>query len=153
LIRLLAKLKEKYDDYMEDRGLSFDIDPSDNLEIWTDPQKIWSVLDNVLYNSVRHTNGGGITISTRREGSNAIVTITDTGCGIPSGHLPHVFERFYKGSQARSSNEGESGLGLYIVKSIMEGCGGSVEIQSDLGKGTSVNLTFPARAAGENSEK
>jgi signal transduction histidine kinase len=147
LIRLLAKLKEKYDDYMEDRDLSFDIDPSDNLEILTDPQKIWSVLDNVLYNSVRHTNSGGITITTRREGSNATVTISDTGRGIPPEHLPHVFERFYKGSQARSTNEGESGLGLYIVKSVMEGCGGNVEIQSDQGKGTSVILTFPARTA------
>jgi signal transduction histidine kinase len=147
LIRLLAKLKEKYDDYMEDRGLSFDIEPSGNMEILTDPQKIWSVLDNVLYNSVRHTNSGGITITTQREGSNATVTILDTGCGISPEHLPHVFERFYKGSQERSANEGESGLGLYIVKSVMEGCGGSVEIQSEQGKGTSVILTFPARTA------
>jgi signal transduction histidine kinase len=153
LIRLLAKLKEKYDDYMEDRDLYFDIDPSDNLEILTDPQKIWSVFDNVLYNSVRHTNSGGITISTRREGSNATVTISDTGRGISPEHLPHVFERFYKGSQARSTNEGESGLGLYIVKSVMEGCGGSVEIQSDQGKGTSVILTFPARTAKKQAEK
>jgi signal transduction histidine kinase len=152
LILLLAKLKEKYDDYMEDRGLSFDIDPSDNLEIFTDPLKIWSVLDNVLYNSVRHTDSGGITISTHSEGSNATVTITDTGRGISPEHLPHVFERFYKGSQARSTNEGESGLGLYIVKSVMEGCGGSVDIKSEQGKGTSVILTFPARTAKKQAE-
>jgi two-component system phosphate regulon sensor histidine kinase PhoR len=77
--------------------------------------------------------------------SSATVTVTDTGCGIDPKHLPRIFERFYKGSQERSANDGESGLGLYIVKCIMEGCCGSVRAESEVGKGTSVILTFPAR--------
>ncbi len=149
LLRLLAKAKEKYDDYLEDHGLSFDIDTEDNIEVSTDLQKIWNVFDNVIYNSVRHTAYGGITITAYRKGAFAAVTVTDTGCGIDPKHLPHVFERFYKGSQARNANDGESGLGLYIVKSTMEGCGGFAEIKSEPGKGTSVILTFPAREAAE----
>ncbi len=144
LLRLLVKAKEKYDDYMEDHGLYFDVDVEDDIDILTDPQKIWSVFDNVVYNAVRHTAKGGVTVTAHKEGTKATVTITDTGCGIESKHLPHVFERFYRGSQARSANEGESGLGLYIVKSVMEGCRGRAEIESEWGKGTSVILTFPA---------
>ncbi len=145
LLLLLARVKEKYDDYIEDHGLAFDIDIPDDMEISADPLKIWSVFDNIIYNAVKHTESGGITITARREGSLAFVTITDTGSGIEPEHLPRVFERFYKGSQARNANEGESGLGLYIVKSVMEGCGGSAEIESEPGRGTSVILTFNAR--------
>jgi len=114
-----------------------------------DSQKIWSVFDNIIFNAVRYTeSGGSITINTYNETTEAIsiatIEISDTGSGIEAKHLPHIFERFYKGSQERSANEGESGLGLYIVKSIMEGCGGSVEAKSEFGKGTSIILTFPA---------
>jgi signal transduction histidine kinase len=155
LLPLLAGAKQKYDDYLEDYGLTLEIGDPGDIEISTDSQKIWSVFDNIIYNAVRHTSSGGITITARKDGESATITITDTGCGIAPEHLPHVFERFYKGSQARNANEGESGLGLYIVKSVMEGCGGSVAIESEPagdgrpGKGTSVILTFPARAAAE----
>ncbi len=145
LLPLLAKANEKYNEYIEDHGLSLYIEATDDIVISTDPQKIWSVFDNIIYNAVRYTESGGITITAHKEGSNAIVTIADTGCGIEAAHLPHVFERFYKGSQARNANEGESGLGLYIVKSVMEGCGGHAEIVSEPGKGTSAILTFPAK--------
>ena len=146
ILSLLAEIKEKYDIYAEDQGIIFEVNVEDDLEISIDPQKIWSVFDNIIFNAVRHTeSGGSVTITAHNTESSATVTITDTGCGIAGEHLPHIFERFYKGSQARSANEGESGLGLYIVKSIMEGCGGSVDAKSEVGKGTSIILTFPAR--------
>jgi signal transduction histidine kinase len=148
LLHLLVQANEKYNDYIEDHGLTFDINAED-IEISTDTQKIWSVFDNIIYNAVRHTASGGITITAAAATpETATVTLTDTGCGIEPEHLPRVFERFYKASQERSANEGESGLGLYIVKSVMEGCGGSAAIESEPGKGTSVILTFPAKPEG-----
>jgi len=149
VLGLLAQVKGKYDTYIEDHGLTFEVNVEDDIEISVDAQKIWSVFDNIIFNAVRHTkSGGSITINYQLpnvDGQLSIV-ITDTGCGIEAKHLPHIFERFYKGSQERSANEGESGLGLYIVKSIVEGCGGSVEAKSEIGKGTSIILTFSARS-------
>ena len=147
---LLSQVKEKYDTYIEDHGINFEVSVQDDSvgedsEISIDPQKIWSVFDNVIFNAVHHTeSGGSITVTALNTKSTATVILTDTGCGIDPKHLPQVFDRFYKGSRERSANEGESGLGLYIVKSIMEGCGGSVEAKSEIGKGTSIILTFPA---------
>jgi signal transduction histidine kinase len=70
------------------------------------------------------------------------VDVSDTGCGIPPEHLPHVFDRFYRVDRARSSAPGGVGLGLAIVKSIAALHGGSVRIRSSVERGTSVTLTF-----------
>jgi signal transduction histidine kinase len=140
---LLSQSKEKYGIYLEDNGISFEVDVEDDFEIKTDPQKIWNVFDNIIYNAVRHTqNGGKIIIEAQNAESTAVLKISDTGCGIEAKHLPLIFDRFYKVSKERSTKEGESGLGLYIVKSVMEGCGGSVNVESEVGKGTSVILNF-----------
>lgn len=149
LIQLLAQANKKYDDFLEDRGISFGIEPADDALISTDFEKIWSVFDNIIYNAARHTeSGGSITITVQAGEASVLVKITDTGCGIAPEHLAHIFERFYKASKSRSEKGGDSGLGLYIVKSLMEGCGGSVSAESKIGKGTSIILTFPARPQG-----
>lgn len=146
ILYILAQIKDKYDTFLEDNNISLEIIVEDDIEISTDPQKMWSVFDNIIYNSARYTeNGGNITITVRNAEQTATVIIADTGCGIESEHLTHIFERFYRVSQSRNAKEGESGLGLYIVKSVMEGCGGSVDAESEYGKGMSVILTFPAR--------
>jgi signal transduction histidine kinase len=140
---LLSQSKEKYGTYLEDNSINFEVDVEDDFEIKTDPQKIWNVFDNIIYNAVRYTQSGGkITITAHNADSTATLIISDTGCGIETKHLPLIFDRFYKVSKERSTKEGESGLGLYIVKSVMEGCGGSVNIESEIGKGTSVVLKF-----------
>jgi len=146
LLDLLVRVKEKHDEFLDDREILFDITVSQDREIAIDPQFIYSVFDNVIYNAARHTpNGGSITISTENREAATVVTITDTGSGVAPEHLPHIFERFYKGGPARGSKEGESGLGLYIVKSIMEGSGGSVAAQGEEGSGLSIVLSFPVK--------
>ena len=117
-----------------------------NNLIYTDSTKIWSVFDNIIYNAIKHTTAGGITITAELIADNSVITITDTGCGIAPEHLPFVFERFYRGVAERGTKTGESGLGLYIVKSIMEGCSGNVGIESQVGFGTTVFVTFKGRS-------
>lgn len=73
-----------------------------------------------------------------------MLTVADTGEGIDAGHLPHIFERFYKVSPERGEKDGSSGLGLYIVKTTAEAMGGTVKVESVPGKGTVFTLTFPA---------
>lgn len=139
---LLIQAREKYSVFLEGEGLFLDIKYNKDAEIIVDPQKIWSVFDNIIYNAVRYTEKGGVISITAKTGDSAVdVVVTDTGSGIAPEHLPRIFERFYKVSPGRGGS-GDSGLGLYIVKSVMEGIGGSVRAESEPGKGTSVILTF-----------
>ncbi|MCL2219870.1 MAG: HAMP domain-containing histidine kinase, partial [Chitinispirillia bacterium] len=144
LHRLLAQVESKYNAYLDDNGITLDIVAGNDAGISIDPMKIWSVFDNIIYNAARYTGpGGAISITATTDAGSATVTITDTGCGIAEECLPRIFERFYKVSRGRGAKDGDGGLGLYIVKSIMDGCGGKVRAESTLGKGTSIILTFP----------
>lgn len=141
LRELLIQAREKYGGFLEGEGLFLNIDYNEDAEIMVDPQRVWSVFDNIIYNAVRYTEkGGDITITAEAGESTVNIAVMDTGCGIAAEHLPRIFERFYKASPGRGG--GDSGLGLYIVKSVMEGIGGSVRAQSEPGKGTSIILTF-----------
>jgi signal transduction histidine kinase len=97
---------------------------------------------NVVRNSLDHTSeGGSITINLKDENKQAILRIVDTGAGINPDDLPHVFERFYKGNGSES--ESGAGLGLTIVKEVVERHGGTISIESTSGKGTTVSIRLP----------
>ncbi|MCL2397161.1 MAG: ATP-binding protein [Defluviitaleaceae bacterium] len=147
LSSVLVGVQKKHGDYLESMGLYLDISGNAGEEephIYTDPIKLWSVFDNIIYNAARHTEHGGISITAKTAKDSTTIAITDTGCGIAEKHLPHIFDQFYKTEADRGSKAGESGLGLYIVKSIMEGCGGTVGMQSQENIGTTILLTFKA---------
>jgi two-component system heavy metal sensor histidine kinase CusS len=102
-------------------------------------------IGNLVANALAHTpSGGEVTLSAKVDGNQVYVEVSDTGSGIPPEHLPHVFDRFYRVDQARSTASGRVGLGLAIVKSIAALHRGSVQITSEVGKGTCVRLGFPA---------
>jgi two-component system sensor histidine kinase CiaH len=112
---------------------------SDALYISGNTMDVERVIENLLQNSIIHTPAGGnITVDLSQKEGVAMIKISDTGGGIAKSDLPHVFERFYKGSGHIGS-----GLGLPIVKEIIEQHRGSIEIQSTIGKGTIVVVTFP----------
>lgn len=103
-------------------------------------------LGNLIANALRHTASGGQIIVEAKGtvGDKVEIVVSDTGDGIAPSDLPHVFDRFYRADSARSRQGNGTGLGLAIVKSIMMLHGGTVSIQSDLHRGTSVTLCFPA---------
>jgi signal transduction histidine kinase len=101
------------------------------------------VLDNLLGNAVKYTRKlGTIRVSTRKEGDQIILTVTDTGIGIPSADLANIFERFYRASNVNSEIAG-TGLGLSIVRSIVEAHQGRIWVDSKEGSGTTFTLLFP----------
>lgn len=102
------------------------------------------VINNVLSNAIKYTpNGGSISISIQEYNQKVGITITDTGIGIASEHLPRLFDRFYRVQPARDKQTGGHGLGLAIVKSIVNLHKGSIDIASEVNKGTCVTLIFP----------
>jgi two-component system heavy metal sensor histidine kinase CusS len=103
-------------------------------------------LGNLVANAIAHTPAGGtVTLSASGDETSTRIEVADTGCGIPPEHLPHVFDRFYRVDQVRPSAAGNVGLGLAIVRSIVEQHGGTVEIASTVGKGSQVTMTFPRK--------
>ena len=150
LNRLLSDIQMQYSDYLESLGLSLDVTgPSGDVLLYSDPTKIWSVFDNIIYNAARYTESGGITVTTELGDDTLTIRVSDTGCGIAPEHLPQIFDRFYQTTAERGARVDERGLGLYIVKSIMEGCGGSVQMESEVGLGTSIILTFKKKKKSE----
>ena len=139
---ILANVQERYIDDMESAGLMLDVVSSgEDVQIFVDPSKIWSVFDNVIYNALRHTKKGGITITAMHlDETHMSIVIADTGVGITPERLTHIFKRYHQ--RGKKDNIGESGLGLFIVKSVMEAMDGKIEIKSEVGVGTIVELQF-----------
>lgn len=109
-----------------------------------DYQRISQVLRNLLANAITHTpDGGCITVSAKTEGEFVKISVQDTGEGIPAADLPNMFERFYRVDKSRARNRGGSGLGLTIAKRLVEAHGGSIGVQSELGKGSCFYFTLP----------
>jgi len=112
--------------------------------IRADRDRLSQVFVNVLDNAVKFTRDAGrVTIEATEKAENVMVTITDTGMGIPREEIQRLGERFYRVDKTRSRELGGTGLGLSIVKHIMAAHDGKMEIESQLGRGTSVSLSFP----------
>jgi signal transduction histidine kinase len=115
--------------------------PEDPVLVPADADRVHQVLINLLDNAIKFTSSGGhVAVSV----SEHVVTVVDTGPGIPAGELPHVFERFYRGdrSRARKGTDG-SGLGLAIAKAIVEAHGGRIWVTSEPGTGSTFHAAFP----------
>jgi two-component system heavy metal sensor histidine kinase CusS len=120
-----------------------------------DPMLFRRAVSNLLSNALQYTpRGGKVTISVKQSGDQWVeVRVSDTGLGIEPEHLPRIFDRFYRADGARSQHPQGAGLGLSIVKSIMNIHDGAVAIQSESAKGTTVTLRFPpAKQTPEMSE-
>ena len=111
-----------------------------------DARLIGRVLGNLVGNAVRHTpEGGAVSVAAVPIPGAVRIDIADTGEGIRSEDLPHVFEQFYRGEKSRSRATGGSGLGLAISKGIVEAHGGAISVRTAQGKGTTVSFTLPAK--------
>jgi two-component system phosphate regulon sensor histidine kinase PhoR len=112
--------------------------------VWADRDRLTQILVNILDNAVKFTpEDGSVFIEAGQKDNYAVLTITDTGIGVPKEEVQRLGERFYRVDRSRSRDLGGTGLGLSIVKHLMIAHGGKIEIESQLGRGTKVSLFFP----------
>ncbi len=115
------------------------------LYVMGSKSELFSALSNLVSNAIRYTPLGGLVhLTFSQTDDRLIISVKDTGPGIASEHLPRLTERFYRIDQSRSRETGGTGLGLAITKHVMQRHGGELQIQSELGKGSTFNLIFPA---------
>lgn len=108
------------------------------------PDGIAQILLNLVSNAIEHTpEGGRITVRTSADTTHVTVTVIDTGCGIAAEHLPRIFHRFYRADQSRNRRTGGAGLGLAICKAIAEAHGGTLDVLSTAGQGSTFTLRIP----------
>jgi two-component system sensor histidine kinase BaeS len=121
--------------------------PPDMPRVDIDPERMAQVLGNLLSNALRYTPAGGTIILAAEARADVRIRVRDTGTGIPPEGVPHIFERFYRVDPSRQQ-DGSSGLGLAIAKSIIEAHGGSVAVESKLGQGSTFTITLPVVGPG-----
>ena len=116
----------------------------ESIDSYLDKDKISQVIVNLLSNAIRYTNNGGkIFISSYKENNNLKIQFKDNGIGIPKENIKYIFERFYRVDESRSKNTGGIGVGLTIVKSIIDLHQGTIEVRSELNKGSEFIVILP----------
>ena len=130
------------------KNLQVELDaPEDLPPLRADEGRLQEIVYNLLDNAVKYSQPGGrIVVRAALEGEEIQLSVSDTGTGIPPRDLPRIFERFYRADKARHRELGGTGLGLSIVKHIAQLHGGRVEAESEVGRGTTIRVTFPRGA-------
>ena len=146
---LLSTVREYYEGAAAEGGISLTTTNGHEPVIaQLDRTLVQRAVGNLVANAVAHTPpGGSVVLAANADDGSILIEVSDTGVGIPPEALPRVFDRFFRVDTSRTKASGGTGLGLAIVKSIMQLHGGSVEIASQLGKGTHVMLRMPVGAA------
>jgi len=145
LNHLLGEILEFYQYAAEDRGISLEASCEGELHLRADPNRIRQVLGNLLDNALKYTSPGGkIRVRARLQQREVAISVSDSGIGIPEQDLPRIWERLYRCDHSRSHKG--LGLGLSLVKAVVEAHGGRVGVLSTLGKGSTFTVYLPSPA-------
>ena len=144
LYPLLKSLVERFGDQLMEEGPTLElVFPSDIPPVLCDRDRIIQILVNLLGNAIRYTKIGSIVVKAEKENKYVWISVTDTGVGIAPEDLPYVFERFWRADPSRSTHSGGTGIGLAIVRRLVELQGGKIEVESELGKGSTFRFCLP----------
>jgi len=143
MARLVRDACELLAPVAEDRGLSLACEAPETSPVVGDPRMIQRIFANLLDNAVKYTpSGGTVRVSlSEKNGREALVTVQDTGMGIPPNDLPHIFERFYRCDHSRS--QPGTGLGLSLARALARAHQGDITVASTLGQGSTFTLILP----------
>jgi signal transduction histidine kinase len=152
---LAAMVVELTQPSAREKSITLALDAPEHLRVWGDSDRLQQVLMNVVSNGIKFTGkGGAVQVQVKRDGSRAVIEVSDNGAGVAPDFLPHMFERFRQGDAGITRRQGGLGLGLTIVREIMSLHGGTVNAMSaGLDHGTTIRLEFAlaesARGVGE----
>lgn len=142
-LELVKSIMSNFEKECKDKGIETVVF-GEPVKINADRDKLTQVVVNLVSNAVKFTERDGIIrVSVVSEGNKAVISVTDTGIGISGEDQPHIFERFYRADASRSRLTGGAGIGLTIVKSIVDAHHGSISVESELGKGTKFTIVLP----------
>ena len=144
LYPLLKSLVDRFDDQLMEEGpmlkLSFPLDIPTAL---CDRDRTEQILVNLLGNAIRYTETGSIVVKAEKKHRLIWISVTDTGVGIAKEDLPFVFERFWRADPSRASHSGGTGIGLAIARRLVELQGGTIDVESEVGKGSTFRFSLP----------
>ena len=148
LIEKVATVQKSYADKH-----TFKVEIADDVPmIFADEDKVDQILTNLTSNAIKYSpDGGEITISARGHGDGVLCSIADRGMGIPPEHLPKVFDRYHRVDTRDAREVGGTGIGLYLVKHLVEAHGGQVWVESEYGEGSKFTFTLPGKPPGRGA--
>lgn len=142
---LVAAAAEQFRPLAEQKGVALAA-AGDDITLRADRERLQQLLVILLDNAVKFTPPGGrVTVTCRRQAGLAVLTVADTGAGIPAADVPRIFDRFFRGDRARSRGESGAGLGLAIARWVAESHGGKIRAESAVGAGTKIIVTLPVK--------
>ena len=139
---VIETLEQAYQQSASEKGLDFSV-KGDDTRVLGDPGKIEQVLDNLISNAIKYTPEGAVRVEWYPTGGKLTISVSDTGIGIHPEHVPRLFDRFYRTDKARSRDQGGTGLGLAVVKSILDAHQSEVQIDSTSVSGTTISFKLP----------
>lgn len=144
LAQVVRDVVDLYTPLAQEKNVTVDCRISKEAVVSGDGGRLRQVVSNLLDNAVKYSGAGSeVKVALRWEGTHAILTIDDSGCGISADHLPRIFDRFFRADAARTRSTVGFGLGLAICKTIVESHGGAIRIESAENRGTCVRCDFP----------
>lgn len=158
LVKLAKKVLKHYEPEIKKSGVELSLEePASNFgKIKIDPNLIEQALDNLVSNAVKYTpKGGKITLKIEKKEDEALITVKDTGIGIPASIQRDIFKKFYRSKRAISVHPEGTGLGLFIAKNAVEMSGGRIWFESEEGAGTTFYVALPLEppSRGKTKEK
>ena len=142
--KLLEDVCEDFTNLAKTRNIQFKLGAVSEMEVMGNLEFLRRMVTNLASNALRYTDEGGtIIIWSEVEGRNLAIKVSDTGIGIPPESIDHVFDRFYRVDKARARAAGGAGLGLSIVKAVVESHKGNITVTSEVGRGSTFKVTIP----------
>lgn len=145
LNHLIQEVVDRFSVPLKQREIRLQLDMPNQLPlVYVDQDQMIQVLDNIISNALKYSAAEEvIKVTVKHQGPEVIISIKDEGVGIPKAELKHIFKRFYRVDKARSRDMGGTGLGLSIAREMISAHQGSISIDSDIGKGTTVTICLP----------